>query len=75
MLDNLRADHAGPVAGLTDHEHVVLHYLPTLMSNTEIAAEMLVSVNTVKTHLKSIYRKLGSSFARCAVRARQVELL
>ena len=58
MLDNLRADHAPSVAALTDRERVVLHYLPTLMSNTEIAAEMLVSVNTVKTHLKSLYRKL-----------------
>ena len=76
MLDNLRADHAGPVAGLTDRERVVLHYLPTLMSNTEIAAEMLVSVNTVKTHLKSIYRKLGVERRRDALlRARQVELL
>ena len=54
----------------------VLHYLPTLMSNTEIAAEMLVSVNTVTTHLKSIYRKLGVERRRDALlRARQVELL
>jgi LuxR family transcriptional regulator, maltose regulon positive regulatory protein len=76
MLDNLRADHAPPVAVLTDRERVVLHYLPTLMSNTEIAAEMLVSVNTVKTHLKSIYRKLGVERRRDALlRARQVELL
>ena len=76
MLDNLRADHAPPVAGLTERERVVLHYLPTLMSNTEIAAEMLVSVNTVKTHLKSIYRKLGVERRRDALlRARQVELL
>ena len=76
MLDNLRADHAPPVAVLTERERVVLHYLPTLMSNTEIAAEMLVSVNTVKTHLKSIYRKLGVERRRDALlRARQVELL
>jgi LuxR family maltose regulon positive regulatory protein len=76
MLDNLRADHGAPVAVLTDRERVVLHYLPTLMSNTEIAAEMLVSVNTVKTHLKSIYRKLGVERRRDALlRARQVELL
>jgi LuxR family transcriptional regulator, maltose regulon positive regulatory protein len=76
MLDNLRADHVTPVAVLTDRERVVLHYLPTLMSNTEIAAEMLVSVNTVKTHLKSIYRKLGVERRRDALlRARQVELL
>jgi LuxR family maltose regulon positive regulatory protein len=55
---------------------VVLHYLPTLMSNAEIAAEMVVSVNTVKTHLKSIYRKLGVERRRDALlKARQVELL
>ena len=44
---------------LSVRETVVLRYLPTLLSNQEIAGELFVSVNTVKTHLKSIYRKLG----------------
>ena len=38
-----------------------------MMSNREIATEMHFSVNTVKTHLKAIYRKLGVSRGRDAV--------
>lgn len=61
---------------LSDRERAVLRYLPTLMSNAEIASEMFVSVNTVKTHLRSIYRKLGATRRRDAVeRARRLELL
>jgi LuxR family maltose regulon positive regulatory protein len=64
------------VETLTERELTVLRYLPTLMSNREIAAEMFFSVNTVKTHLKSIYRKLGVSRRRDAVsRARALSLL
>jgi LuxR family maltose regulon positive regulatory protein len=61
---------------LSDREQAVLRYLPTLMSNTEIAGELFVSGNTVKTHLKSIYRKLGVARRRDAVeRARTLDLL
>jgi LuxR family maltose regulon positive regulatory protein len=61
---------------LSEREQVVLRYLPTLMSNPEIASELFVSVNTVKTHLKSIYRKLGVSHRRDAVRrARELRLI
>jgi DNA-binding CsgD family transcriptional regulator len=44
---------------LTDREREVLCYLPTDLSRTEIAARLYMSVNTAKTHLKTLYRKLG----------------
>ncbi|HEX4679029.1 MAG TPA: LuxR C-terminal-related transcriptional regulator [Gaiellaceae bacterium] len=61
---------------LSDRESEVLHYLPTIMSNADIASELFVSVNTVKTHIKSIYRKLGATRRQDAVRrARHLRLL
>jgi LuxR family maltose regulon positive regulatory protein len=61
---------------LTGREEAVLRFLPTMMSNHEIAAELFVSVNTVKTHLRSIYRKLGAADRREAVsRARDFQLM
>ena len=47
-----------------------------MMSNADIASELFVSVNTIKSHVKSIYRKLGATQRRDAVRrARQLHLL
>jgi LuxR family transcriptional regulator, maltose regulon positive regulatory protein len=61
---------------LSDRETAVLRYLPTMMSNAEIASEMFVSVNTVKTHLKHVYRKLDVADRREAVRrGRELHLL
>ena len=61
---------------LTEREVAVLRRLPSLMSNHEIAEGLHVSVNTVKTHLKSMYRKLGVTNRREAVqRGRALELL
>jgi LuxR family maltose regulon positive regulatory protein len=61
---------------LSDRELAVLSYLPTMLTTAEIAAELYVSVNTVKTHLKSIYRKLDVARRRDAVhRARALHLL
>jgi LuxR family transcriptional regulator, maltose regulon positive regulatory protein len=67
----------GPEAeGLTDRELDVLRYLPTMLKNHDIAAEMYVSVNTVKAHLRALYRKLGVTQRREAVeRARELGLL
>ncbi len=45
---------------LTERELRILRYLPTMLSNAEIGAEAFVSLNTVKTHLRSIYRKLDA---------------
>jgi LuxR family maltose regulon positive regulatory protein len=61
---------------LTSRELVVLRYLQSMMSTAEIAEVLYLSVNTVKTHLKSIYRKLGTGRRRDAVeRARELQLL
>jgi LuxR family maltose regulon positive regulatory protein len=45
----------------------VLKYLPTMLKASEIAADLFVSVNTVKTHQRLIYRKLGVANRREAV--------
>ncbi len=55
---------------LTARERDVLGYLHTRMTAAEIAAELFVSVNTVRTHQRSIYRKLGVTSRREAVRHR-----
>jgi LuxR family transcriptional regulator, maltose regulon positive regulatory protein len=61
---------------LSEREQAILRYLPTMMSNQEIAGELFVSVNTVKTHLKAIYRKLDVSGRREAVqRGRELGLM
>ena len=65
-----------PVDGLTERELAVLTYLPTMLKSVEIAADLYVTVNTVKTHQRSIYRKLGVTSRRDAVdRARDLKLL
>ncbi len=54
----------------------MLRYLPTMLKAAEIASDLFVSVNTVKQHNKSIYRKLGAITRRDAVdRARALNLL
>jgi LuxR family maltose regulon positive regulatory protein len=56
-----------PVVLLSERELAVLALLPSLLSAQEIAAEFTVSVNTVKSHIRSIYAKLGVSSRREAV--------
>jgi len=45
---------------LTHGETRVLHYLPTNLSAREIAGELYLSVNMVKTHQRHLHRKLGA---------------
>jgi len=54
---------------LTERETAVLRYLPTKLSQRDIASELYVSSNTVKTHCAAIYRKLGVGDRKAAVQA------
>jgi LuxR family maltose regulon positive regulatory protein len=61
---------------LSDSELRVLRYLPTNMTAPEIARELSVSRNTVKTHLRNVYAKLGTHRrAEAIVRARELRML
>ncbi|MER6124584.1 LuxR C-terminal-related transcriptional regulator [Streptomyces sp. NPDC001795] len=67
---------APPTEPLSEREHEVLERLAQMMSTEEIATDLYLSVNTVKTHLKSLYRKLGATRRSEAVRrARELHLL
>jgi LuxR family maltose regulon positive regulatory protein len=63
-------------AKLSPSELRVLRYLPTNLTRPEIAEALYVSTNTINTHIRNIYTKLGvrdrSSAVRCA---RQLRLL
>lgn len=62
--------------GLTDRQMIVLRILRGTMSTAEMAQELDLSSNTVKTHTQAIYRKLAVSTRRAAVtRARELGLL
>lgn len=64
------------VEPLTERETAVLRFLPTSLSQREIAAELFVSPNTVKTHCAAIYRKLGVGDRKAAVQAaRDLDIL
>ena len=69
--------HAGaPTISLTDRELSVLQYLPSMMTYPEIADELFVSVNTVKSHLRHLYAKLEvANRRRAVIRARELGLL
>jgi LuxR family transcriptional regulator, maltose regulon positive regulatory protein len=71
-----RREPSAAAAALTDRELVVLRLLATELSQPEIANELYVSVNTVRTHIQGIYRKLGAASRREAITiAREQRLL
>jgi len=64
------------VEQLTERELAVLRYLPTQLTQRDIANELYVSLNTVKTHCRAAYRKLGVMDRKAAVQAaRDLRLL
>jgi ATP/maltotriose-dependent transcriptional regulator MalT len=71
-----RDESAPPPEALSRAELRVLRYLPSNLSGSEISSELFVSPNTVRTHVRHIYAKLGVHRRSEAVRrARQLGLL
>jgi LuxR family maltose regulon positive regulatory protein len=65
-----------PLEPLRQSELRVLRYLPTNLTAPEIASELYVSLNTVKTHTRNLYAKLGTHRrAEAVARARSLGLL
>jgi len=65
-----------PLEPLSSSEIRVLRYLPTNLTMPEIAGELYVSHNTVRTHMRHLYAKLGSHRrAEAVARARDLGLL
>jgi LuxR family maltose regulon positive regulatory protein len=65
-----------PLEALSDSEIRVLRYLPTNLTGPEIAGELYVSRNTVGTHMRHLYEKLGThTRADTVARARALGLL
>ena len=64
------------VEGLSNRERDVLRLLDTELNGPDIARELVVSLNTVRTHTKNLYMKLGVTSRRAAVlRAKELDLL
>jgi LuxR family maltose regulon positive regulatory protein len=82
-LEELERSMAEPKPGsvqlgesLTDRELSVLRLLPTSLTQRQIGEELFLSINTVKTHVKSIFAKLEvESRAEAVARARGLRLL
>jgi LuxR family maltose regulon positive regulatory protein len=77
-LDHLRqgVEMARVAEPLTVAEHKVLDLLTTHFTEAQIAEHLFISRNTVKTHVRSVYRKLGTSTRADAVqRARDIGML
>jgi LuxR family maltose regulon positive regulatory protein len=65
-----------PLEPLSESELRVLRYLPTNLTGPEIAGELYVSSNTVKSHMRSLYAKLGTHHrAETVTLARDLGLL
>ena len=61
---------------LTEREREILLYLPTRLSNQDLAHRLFISVNTIKTHIAHIYRKLDVPDRDAAIgRARELGIL
>jgi LuxR family maltose regulon positive regulatory protein len=69
-LDQVRAlTPAGPSVPVTRRERAVLEHLTTSMTHAQIASQLFVSDNTLKSHCRNLYRKLGVNTRADAIRA------
>lgn len=68
VLSCLRPSVGSALSALSERERDVFEQLRTTLTTTEIADRLGVSVNTIKTHQRSIYRKLGVTSRREALR-------
>ena len=76
VTQSLIAQRALAIEPLSDREFEVLRLLDTELSGPEIARKLMVSLNTLHTHTKRIYSKLGVNNRRAAVRrAETLDLL
>jgi LuxR family maltose regulon positive regulatory protein len=62
-----RPQAAGLVEPITGREQSVLQLLPTSLTPREMAAELYLSLNTIKTHTRALYRKLGVQSRHAAI--------
>ena len=71
-----RTRQEGLIEPLTDRELAILRLLPAPSSLRELASDLFVTPNTLKTHLRAIYRKLGAeSREEAVIRARERDLI
>ena len=71
-----RTRQEGLIEPLTDRELTILRMLPAPSSLRQLASELFVTPNTLKTHLRAIYRKLGAeSREEAVIRARERGLI
>ncbi len=78
ILDTVRGRAREPAAAVPAEalSPSVLRYLPTNLTRPEIAGQLSVSLNTVNTHIRRIYTKLGATDRSSAVqRGRELRLL
>ena len=71
-----RSDAPRLIESLSDAEMRVIRFLPSNLKAPEIASELFVSANTVRTHVRHIYAKLGAhNRAEAVARARELQLV
>ncbi|MEM7800122.1 MAG: LuxR C-terminal-related transcriptional regulator [Chloroflexota bacterium] len=68
ITESERQDALAKLNSLSTRERAVLHLVEKKLTNQEIAVQLVLSINTVKSHLSSIYRKLGVRSREAAVR-------